>query len=95
MFSFCVEEQKGLAYHLEGLRVPLVVCVPQFGNHCHRPSARNKSWSPCSVKTTQYRVRKCIHEGKPRATNRSRVNPITVQCKVGNHCCHSVVTEKY
>jgi len=32
MFSFCVEEQKGLAYHLEGLRVPLV--VPQFGNHC-------------------------------------------------------------
>jgi len=37
---------------------------------------------PCSVKTLQYRVRKCVHEGKPRATNRSRVNPITVQCKV-------------
>jgi len=35
MFSFCVEEQKGLAYHLEGLRVPLVVHVPQFGNHCN------------------------------------------------------------
>ena len=28
MSSFCVEEQKGLAYHLEGL------CVPQLGNHC-------------------------------------------------------------
>jgi len=28
MYSFCVEEQKGLAYHFEGLR------VPQFGNHC-------------------------------------------------------------
>jgi len=34
MYSFCVEEQKGLAYHLEGLRVPLVIRVPQFGNHC-------------------------------------------------------------
>jgi len=33
---FCVEDQKDLAYHLEGLRVPVVVCVPQFGNHCHR-----------------------------------------------------------
>jgi len=40
--------------------------------------------SPCSVKTPQYRVRKCVHESKPRATNRSHVNPITVQCKVGN-----------
>ena len=38
---------------------------------------------PGSVKTPQYRVRKCVHEGKPRATNRSRVNPIAVQCKVG------------
>jgi len=28
MYSFCVEEQKGLAYQFEGLR------VPQFGNHC-------------------------------------------------------------
>jgi len=36
----------------------------------------------CSVKTLQYRVRKCVHESKPRAT-RSRVNPITVQCKLG------------
>ena len=33
MVSFCVEEQKGLAYYLDGLRVPLVVRVPQFGNH--------------------------------------------------------------
>ena len=33
MYSFCVEDQKGFAYHLEGLRVPLVVRVPQFGNH--------------------------------------------------------------
>jgi len=32
MYSFCVEEQKGLMYHLEGLRVPLVVRVPQFGS---------------------------------------------------------------
>ena len=39
---------------------------------------------PCSVKSPHYRVRKCVHKGKPRATNRSRVNPITVQCKVGN-----------
>jgi len=27
MSSFCVEEQKGLVYHLESLR------VPQFGSH--------------------------------------------------------------
>jgi len=33
MFSFCVEEQMGLAYHLEGPRVPIVVRVPQVGNH--------------------------------------------------------------
>ena len=33
MLSVCVEEQKGLAYQLEDLRVPLVVRVPQFGNH--------------------------------------------------------------
>ena len=33
MYSFCVEEQKGLAYHLEGLRVTLVVRLPQLGNH--------------------------------------------------------------
>jgi len=34
----CVEEQKGLGYHLEGLRVrvPLVVRVPQFENHCSK-----------------------------------------------------------
>jgi len=36
MFFLCVEEQQGLAYHLEGLRVPLVVRVPQFGNHCFK-----------------------------------------------------------
>jgi len=32
---FCEEKQKvGLfVYHLEGLRVPLLVRVPQFGNH--------------------------------------------------------------
>jgi len=41
---------------------------------------------PRSVKTSQYRVRQCVHEGKPWATIRSRVNPITVQCKVGK-CC--------
>jgi len=34
MYSFCLEEQKGLAYHFEGLRVPLMVRVPQFENHC-------------------------------------------------------------
>jgi len=57
--------------------------IPQLLQY-HRPSARSKSLIPCSVKTPQYRVRKCVHEGKPRATNHSRVNPITVQCKVGN-----------
>jgi len=33
---FCEEKQKvGLfVYHREGLRVPLLVRVPQFGNHC-------------------------------------------------------------
>jgi len=25
-----------VTYHLEGLRMPLVVSVPQFGNHCYR-----------------------------------------------------------
>jgi len=34
MYSFCVEEQKDLAYHFKGLRVPLVVRVPQLGKHC-------------------------------------------------------------
>jgi len=33
MYAFCVEEQKGLAYHLEDLCVPLVIRVPQFGNY--------------------------------------------------------------
>jgi len=35
-YIFCEEKQKvGLfVYHLEGLRVPLMVRVPQFGNHC-------------------------------------------------------------
>ena len=42
------------------------------------------SLNPCSVKTPQHRVHTCVHKGKPKATNRSRVNPITVQCKVGN-----------
>jgi len=32
--SLCVEEQKELAYHVESLHIPLVVRVPQFGNHC-------------------------------------------------------------
>ena len=57
--------------------------IPQLSQY-HRPSARSKSLSPYSLKTPQYRVRKCVHEGKPRATNRSRVNPITVQCHVGD-----------
>jgi len=39
MYSFCVQEQMALAYHLEGLRVPLVVRVPQVGNHCPSSSA--------------------------------------------------------
>ena len=50
--------------------------IPQLSQY-HRPNPRSKSLSPCSVKTPQYRVRKCVHEGKPRVTNRSRVNPIT------------------
>ena len=56
--------------------------IPQLSQY-HRPSTRSKSLSSCSVKTPQYRVGKCIHEGKPRATNRSHVNLITVQSKVG------------
>jgi len=37
---YCEEKQKiGLfVYHLEGLSVPLLVRVPQFGNHCYRGS---------------------------------------------------------
>ena len=50
--------------------------IPQLSQY-HRPNPRSKSLSPCSAETPQYRVRKCVHEGKPRATNRSRVNPIT------------------
>ena len=38
---------------------------------------------PCSVKTPQYQVRKCVHESKPKATNGLRVNPITVQYEAG------------
>jgi len=34
MYSFGAEEQKGLAYHLTILRVPLLARVPQVGNHC-------------------------------------------------------------
>jgi len=52
--------------------------IPQLSQY-HRPN----SLSPCSVKTPQCRVRKCVHEGKPRATNCSCVNLITLQCKVG------------
>jgi len=35
LYVFCVEKQKVdlLAYHLEGLRVPVVIRVLQFGNH--------------------------------------------------------------
>jgi len=50
--------------------------IPQLSQY-HRPNPRSKSLSPCGLKTPQYRVRKCVHESKPRATNRSRVNPIT------------------
>ena len=49
--------------------------IPQLSQY-HSPSTRSKSLSPCSVKTLQYRVRKRVHEGKPSATNRSRVNSI-------------------
>jgi len=50
MYAFCLEEQKGLAYHLEGLRVPLVVRVPQFGNHWFRwcPGQEISLVPPCS-----------------------------------------------
>jgi len=44
MSSFCVEEQKGLTYHLEGLHVPLVVRVPQFGNHCATGMLARDHW---------------------------------------------------
>jgi len=42
-----------------------------FGDPCHRPIARSKSSILCSVKMPLYRVRKDVHGGKPRATNRS------------------------
>jgi len=66
----------GISFHL------FIFTHSQLSQY-RRPIARSKSLSPCSVKTPRYRVRKCVHEGKLRATNRSRVNPITVQCKVG------------
>jgi len=52
-------------------------------------------WIPCSVKTIQYRVRKSVHEGKPWATNRSRVNAITVQCEVGNCWFHEQIPQRF
>jgi len=46
---------------------------------------------PCCVKTLQYRVRKRVHEGKPRAANSSRVNPITVQ-RLVDKCYATTIT---
>jgi len=63
----------GISFHL----------LPSFCNAIGQPHEANLQ-VPCSVKTPQYPVRKCVHKGKPRATNRSRVKPITVQCKAGN-----------
>jgi len=37
-------KQNVLAYHLEDLRVPLVVRVPQVGNHCNSPKAQLHFW---------------------------------------------------
>jgi len=45
MYSFCVEEQMALAYHLEGFRAPLVVRVPQVGNHCHNGDMFSPFWT--------------------------------------------------
>ena len=56
--------------------------IPQLSQY-HRSNPRSKPLSPCSVKTSQYRVRKCVHEGKPRATIRLRVNPITSAVQSG------------
>ena len=46
MQFFCEEKQKVslLVYHLEGLRVPLAVRVPQFGNHFSRGKEITKQW---------------------------------------------------
>ena len=58
--------------------VPLWVLVI----HC-QPQATQKKWRSAQLIIDNDgmghddRVRKCFHEGKPRATNRSRVNPIT------------------
>jgi len=48
-------------YHLEGLRVPLVVRVPQFENHWHigiskwrNPWAPRSTWKACVVMQKQY-----------------------------------------
>jgi len=55
MYCFCVEEKKGLAYHLESLRVPLVVRVPQFGNHCATEFGNNvaNAVSTCAAQPQQ------------------------------------------
>jgi len=45
----------------------------------HMPSASSKSFESLQRKNVPNRACKCVYEGKPRATNRSRVNPITVQ----------------
>jgi len=37
IFLCCEKQKVGLfVYHLEGLHIPLLVCVPQFENHCSR-----------------------------------------------------------
>jgi len=35
-YIFCEEKTDVIAYHLEGLHVPPVVCVPQFEEHCFK-----------------------------------------------------------
>jgi len=72
MYSFCVEEQKGLTYHLEGLGVPLVVRVPQFGNHWYRRCNNGFAF----LRFLEF----CVVAG-----NKSNCNLINFYCKLQLH----------
>jgi len=55
---------KLLAYYLKYPRVPLVVRVPQFENHCHSaPTLLSKDNRSCDL-TTQYQLLSHIQKEK-------------------------------
>jgi len=47
-------------YHLEGLRVPLLVRAPQFGNHCHRLFICNVK--PCEQRASKRENRQLLRD---------------------------------